>query len=106
MEKDINKIIEEFKVTHGRQQLSLDGADKVVGGICVNCQDIRTEDDLEYYVYTFIANIEKIYGKNVAANIVYSQFPTHEIKYLYIGGGLNDLYNLLGQRFLDGRGVH
>ena len=84
----------------------MDEADKVVGGICVNCQDIRTEEDLDYYVYTFIAGIEKTYGREVAVSIVYSQFPTDEVITLYSRHGLNWLHNLLGQRFLDGRGVH
>ena len=89
------------------RELSLDEMDKVSGGgECFDCQRIRTLDDCDYYVYTFIASMEKSFGKDAAVDFVKSQLPSPDIEQFYGKGNLDTLHNLLAQKYIHGYGVH
>ena len=90
------------------RELSLDEMDKVSGGAgeCFDCQNIRTLDDLDFYVYTFIANMEKSLGKDAAIAFVKSQLPSYDIDRNYAKGDLDTLHNFLAQKYIHGYGVH
>ena len=108
MDKEAMAKVNEILKASGRQELSMDELDQVVGGAgeCFNVQDIRTVDDLNYYVYTFIASMEKSFGKDITIDIIRTQFDTNDLEKYYRNGDLDTLHNFLGQKILDGRGVH
>ena len=85
------------------RELSMDEMDKVSGGAgCVNADKIRTEEDLVYYVYTFLASMEKAYGKDVVKEYIKADFKVMTAVDEYNNAGLDGLHNYLGQRFIDG----
>lgn len=108
MDKETKAKVDEFIKSQSMRELSLDELDNISGGTgeCFDAQKIRTEEDLYYYVYVFIGSIEKYYGRDVALDIVLSQFPSYDVKTDYMNAGLDGLHNLLGQKFIDGQGVH
>ena len=81
-------------------EMNLDEIDKVVGGECRNAADIKTEEDLHFYVYEFIAALEQSWGKEVAAAFVEAQFPDPFLRSDYLHGSLDTLYTKLGEIFL------
>ena len=90
------------------RELSLDEMDKVSGGAgeCYDCTKIRTEEDLNYYVFTFIASMEKSFGRDVTADFIKTQFPSTDVLDDYIHAGLDALHNNLGRKFIDKNYAH
>ena len=87
---------------NGMRKLSMDEMDKVVGGAgCVNADKIRTEEDLVYYVYTFLASMEKAYGKDMVKEYIKNDFKVITLVNEYDGFGLAGVYNYLGKRFIE-----
>ena len=103
MDKEMMAKVNEVLKANGKRELSMDEVDKVVGGECCDVKYFKTAEDIDYYVYTFIAGIEQNCGRNVAADIVYMQWPSNDLKSCYWGGtgDLDCLHNLLCQKFLD-----
>ena len=85
------------------RELSLDEMDKVSGGAgeCFRIVDIKTEEDLNYFVYTFIASMEKAYGKDVVTDFLLQQLRSYDMIQYYQKGDLDTLHNFLGQRAID-----
>ena len=108
MDKDMMAKINEALKANDRRELSLDELDKVVGGAgeCFNAQDIRTDEELNFYVYVFLGTIEKQCGKDVVADIIKDQFPSSDAIGTYLHGDLDALHNFLGQKFIDRQGTH
>lgn len=108
MDQETKAKVDEYIKAHSTRELSLDEMDKVSGGTspCFNAQQIRTEEDLNFYVYEFIGSIEKCFSKDVALDVVLSQFPSYDVITDYGHGDLDCLHNLLGLKFIDGQGVH
>ena len=108
MDKDMMAKINEALKANDRRELSLDALDKVVGGAgeCFNAQDIRTDEELNFYVYVFLGTIEKQCGKDVVADIIKDQFPSSDAIGTYLHGDLDALHNFLGQKFIDRQGTH
>ena len=102
MEKDINKMVEEFMANHGRQALSDDTAEQVVGGelngLYLDGRWTPKED-----VYTLFLNMTDIYGYDIAANVFCKMtgFATNEINKAYSGMGTEKegMYALITQCF-------
>ncbi len=108
MDKEMKAKIDEILKANSRRELSMDEMDKVSGGACYDVKDFKTEEDINYYVYTFIAGVEQNFGKDIAIDIVKSQFPSYDVIKYYgsANGDLDCLHNLLCQKFIDGSGVH
>ena len=108
MDKEMMAKVNEILKANGRRELSLDELDKVVGGAgeCFNARDIRTEEVLYFYVYVFLGTVEKQCGKNVVADIIKNQWPSHDAIGTYLHGDLDALHNFLGQKFIDRQGTH
>ena len=85
------------------RELNLDEMDKVSGGAgeCFRIVDIKTEEDLDYFVYTFIASMEKAYGKDVTTDFLLKQLRSYDMIQYYQKGDLDTLHNFLGQRAID-----
>ena len=84
------------------RELSMDEMGKVNGGAgCVNADKIRTEEDLVYYVYTFLASMEKAYGKDMVKEYIKNDFKVITLVNEYDGFGLAGVYNYLGKRFIE-----
>ena len=90
------------------RELSMDEMDKVSGGAgeCFDCTKIRTEEDLNYYVYTFIASMEKSFGRDATADFIKTQLPSKDVLDEYINAGLDGLHNNLGRKFIDKEYAH
>ena len=54
MDKEMKAKIDEILKANSRRELSMDEMDKVSGGACYDVKDFKTEEDINYYVYTFI----------------------------------------------------
>ena len=104
MDKDTMAKVNEVLKEKGFQELSLDDLDKVSGGSCYSIYDIKTDDDLYSFVYEYIKFIEDAKGRNVAAELLYSQVPNLEMKKGYLSGGCQWLYNWLGIAMVDNGG--
>jgi hypothetical protein len=62
MEKEMMEKVNEILKAKGKRELSVDELDQVVGGdqpIIYHIGQCTSEEDINYYVYTFIASIEK-----------------------------------------------
>ena len=87
------------------RELSLDEMDKVSGGaqpIIYHIGQCTSEEDINYYVYTYIASIEKSFGKDIAADIIKKQIPSYDIERYYRSGDLDTLHNFLCQHWERG----
>ena len=84
MEKNIEKYMSEFLASHGRQELSDDTAEQVVGGelagLYLNGKFVDKET-----VYNLFIDMTGIYGYDIAANVFCeaSGFSKNEIKKAY-----------------------
>ena len=85
------------------RELSMDEMDKVSGGAgeCFRIVDIKTEEDLNFFVYTFIGSMEKSLGKDVVTDFLLEQLPSYDMIQYYRKGDLDTLHNFLGQRAID-----
>ena len=84
------------------RELSMDEMNKVSGGAgCVNADKIRNEEDLVYYVYTFLASMEKAYGKDMVKEYIKNDFKVMTLINEYDGFGLSGIYNYLGKRLIE-----
>ena len=102
MDKEIKTKVDELMKNLGTRELSLDEMDKVSGGAgCVNADKIRTEEDLYYYVYIFLANMEKAYGKDMVREYIKNDFKVIPLVDEYDGWGLAGVYNYLGKRLIE-----
>ena len=101
MDKEMMAKVNEVLKANGRRELSMDEMDKVVGGECFRIVDIKTEEDLDYFVYTFIASMEKSFGKDVTTDFLLKQLPSYDMIQYYQKGDLDTLHNFLGQRAID-----
>ena len=76
MEKEMMEKVNEILKAKGKRELSMDELDQVVGGdqpIIYHIGQCTSEEDINYYVYTFIASIENSFGKDIAADIIKTQ---------------------------------
>ncbi len=106
MDNELFAKINEFLKANGKRELSEDELDQVVGGMITDINQIQTEKDIYEYVYVFLAPIDKNFGRDVAVDIVKSQFPTADIDTYFGNGDLDTLCNFLHQKFIDGSGVN
>ena len=101
MEKNIEKYMSEFLASHGRQELSDDAAEQVVGGI--NGLFLNGVWTPEEQVYDLFLNMAGIYGYDLAARVFCesSGFDKNEIAKIS-GGKWSDkerMYALITQCF-------
>ena len=101
MEKDIEKFVSEFLANHGRQALSDDMAEQVVGGelagLFLNGKFVDKET-----VYNLFLNTTDQFGYDIAANVFCeaSGFSKTEIAKHYGGGtDMQRMYALITQCF-------
>ena len=108
MDKEIKAKVDELMKNLATRELSLDEMDKVSGGAgeCFQATRIKTEDDLVYYVYTFLGSMEKAYGKDVVSSYIKQDFPSYNVLKDYESYGLDGLYNTLGRIFVDKEFAH
>ena len=116
MDKNVEMFVNEFLASHGRQELSMDEAEQVVGGetitvidgvrIITSVRQFESESDIDYYVYTFLASMEKALSKDVVIDYLKKDFPDYYTFHDYHVWGLDQLYNHLCQKFIDASGVH
>ena len=105
MEKEMMEKVNEILKANGKRELSMDELDKVVGGdqpIIYHIGQCTSEEDINYYVYTFIAGIENSFGKDIAADIIKTQIPSYDIEKYYRSGDLDTLHNFLCQHWERG----
>ena len=89
------------EMNNGMRELSMDEMDKVSGGACYNANAIKSEADLDYFVYTYIASMEKSFGKHIVASILKDQGCSYNMIEDYYSAGLDGLDNALGIWKLD-----
>ena len=102
MEKNIEQYMSEFLASHGRQELSEDAAEQVVGGelagLYLNGKFVDKET-----VYLLFIEMTGLYGYDVAA-VAFCQatgFSETEIKKAHSGGASDktNMYTLITQCF-------
>ena len=79
MDKEMMNKVNEVLKANGRRELSMDEAAQVSGGAgeCYSIYDIRTEDDAWYFVYTFVASMEKNFGKDVTYGFLKERYKRY-----------------------------
>ena len=81
MDKEMMNKVNDVLKAKGMRELSMDEMDKVNGGgdgIIYHIGQCTSEEDINYYVYTFIASIENSFGKDIAADIIKTQISHSE----------------------------
>ena len=68
MEKDIEKFVSDFMATHGRQALSDDAVEQVVGGALAGLY-LNGKFVDEETVYNLFLNMTDKFGYNIAADV-------------------------------------
>ena len=108
MDKDMMGKVNEAMKANGMRELSLDEMDMVNGGnqeIIYSVHQCGTEEQLISYVYTFLASMEKSFGKDIVADYIKQDWPDYNSIQDYRNAGLDGLYNHLALKWIDGQGV-
>lgn len=105
MDKEMMNKVNDVLKAKGMRELSMDEMDKVNGGgdgIIYHIGQCTSEEDINSYVYDFVASIENSFGKDVAADIIKTQIPSYDIEKYYRRGDLDTLHNFLCQHWERG----
>ena len=82
------------------RELSMDELVKVSGGIIYDIRQCQSLEDIDSFVYEFLAGVEQSFSRDVVADILKSQIPSYDVKeYYFYGGDLDTLHNFLCQHF-------
>ena len=103
MDKEMMAKVNEVLKANDRRELSMDELDKVSGGIIYDIRQCQSLEDINSFVYEFLASAEQSFGRDVVADILKSQIPSYDVKeYYFNGGDLDKLHNFLCQHFERG----
>ena len=98
MDKEMMDKVNEILKKNSKRELSLDELDQVNGGGDINAP-FGNEKELDLYVYTMIAGIEKSLGKDCANEFMRDTFHDSELAREYMNGDLDCVHNYLAQKF-------
>ena len=103
MDKEMMNKVNDVLKAKGMRELSMDEMDKISGGAgeCLSAKNIWTGDDLDYYVYTFLASMEKAYGKDYVKDFIKSDAKDLNAAEEYSYAGLAGVYNYLGKKRVE-----
>ena len=93
--------VNEFMKANGRCELNMEEADQVVGGLITSIHQCTCEDDINNYVFVFLASMEKAFGKDITLDYIKKDWPSSDAISEYKYGDLDCLHNLLCQKWID-----
>ena len=96
MDKEMLKKINEMAKAHGRQELSLDDMDKVIGG--QGPSYMGSIEDIEAYL-EYLQTIVDAFGMDVAIGIAIDEFPSKQVRDSLHNGGIPQLRHFLHQLY-------
>ena len=88
MDTEMMKKINEIAKAHGRQELSLDDMDKVIGG--QGPSYMGSIEDIDAYL-EYLQAIVDAFGMDVAIGIAIDEFPSKDVKDALLNGGVPHL---------------
>ena len=104
--EDVTKILEAegFDI----QELSLDDLEQVSGGFTLGngAITINTEEELDWFVYDYIKNFEKSFGRDNTAKLLLELSGSQRFKEEYLAAGLDGLHNHIGLIMDHNGGYH